>query len=51
MAVAILDHEPLADDLLRDRLARGWLPRATATRDGDVIHGHAAGCRIAGGAA
>jgi hypothetical protein len=42
MAVAIWDHEPDADALLARRIARGWTPRPTATRDGDVILGHAA---------
>ncbi|KIG12550.1 hypothetical protein DB30_01260 [Enhygromyxa salina] len=36
---------PSADALLDARLARGWLPTPTATRDGDVIMGHAA-CRF-----
>ena len=43
MAVAIWDHEPDADALLACRVARGWTPRPTATRDGDVILGHACG--------
>ncbi|HZS41835.1 MAG TPA: hypothetical protein VFF06_33630 [Polyangia bacterium] len=36
------DQRPSADELLAARLARGWRPTATATRDGDVILGHAA---------
>ena len=42
MAVAIWDHRPDADALLARRLARGWIPRPTATRAGPVILGHAA---------
>jgi hypothetical protein len=42
MAVAIWDHRPTADELLAARLARGWVPTPTATRDGDVVLGHAA---------
>ena len=37
---------PSADELLDDRLARGWRPTPTATRAGEVILGHAA-CLIA----
>jgi hypothetical protein len=47
MAVVIWDHEPDADALLARRMARGWTPRPTATRDGDVILGHAA-CLVGG---
>jgi hypothetical protein len=43
-AVAVWDHRPTPDELLDARLARGWRPTPTATRDGDVILGHAA-CR------
>lgn len=46
MAVAIWDHAPTADELLRRRLASGWTPRPTATRDGEVILGHAATCGV-----
>ena len=42
MAVAIWDHQPDADELLAARLQRGWRPTPTATRQGDVILGHAA---------
>ncbi len=44
-AVAVWDHLPTPDELLDARLARGWLPQATATVDGPVILGHAA-CRV-----
>ena len=43
-AVAVWDHKPSADELLDARLAAGWTPTPTATRDGDIIMGHA--CRI-----
>ncbi len=36
------DHLPTADELLEARLAGGWEPTPTATRNGDVILGHAA---------
>ena len=42
MAVAIWDHRPTADELLAARLARGWQPTATDTRDGPRVLGHAA---------
>jgi hypothetical protein len=45
VAVATWDHRPTADELLQARLARGWEPTPTATRDGDLILGHAA-CRV-----
>jgi hypothetical protein len=41
-AVAVWDHRPSADELLRARLDRGWKPTPTATRDGDQVLGHAA---------
>lgn len=41
-AVAIWDQRPTADELLAARLAAGWRPTPTATRDGEVILGHAA---------
>jgi hypothetical protein len=41
-AVAVWDHLPTADELLADRLARGWSPTPTSTREGDVVLGHAA---------
>jgi hypothetical protein len=44
-AVAVWSHQPDADALLDDRLARGWTPTATSTVDGDRIFGHAA-CRV-----
>jgi hypothetical protein len=42
MAVAIWDHEPTPAELLTCRLARGWKPLPTATREGDVVLGYAA---------
>jgi hypothetical protein len=44
MAVAIFDHRPTPKELLEGRLARGWRPMPTATRDGDVVVGFAACC-------
>jgi hypothetical protein len=44
-SVSVWDHAPTADELLDARLASGWKPVPTATRDGDVILGHAA-CRV-----
>jgi hypothetical protein len=41
-AVAVWDHLPSASELLSARLARGWAPTPTATRDGDKILGYAA---------
>jgi hypothetical protein len=41
-AVAVWDHCPTADELLEARLARGWAPTPTGTRDGPKILGHAA---------
>jgi hypothetical protein len=38
----VWDHQPTADELLKDRLSRGWKPTPTATKDGDKILGHAA---------
>jgi hypothetical protein len=43
----VWDREPTADELLDARLAGGWTPTATDTRDGPTILGHAA-CRVAG---
>lgn len=45
--VSVWDHKPTADELLEDRLQRGWSPTATGTVDGDVVLGHAA-CRVSG---
>ncbi|HTM21610.1 MAG TPA: hypothetical protein VL172_13910 [Kofleriaceae bacterium] len=47
-AVAVWGHRPSADELLAARLDAGWTPTPTATRDGDVILGHAA-CRFTPG--
>lgn len=41
-AVAVWDHRPRAQELLDARIAAGWYPTPTATRDGDVILGYAA---------
>jgi hypothetical protein len=41
-AVAVWDHLPTAEELLAARVARGWTPTPTATRDGDKILGFAA---------
>lgn len=49
MAVAVWDRQPCAEELLLARLASGWRPTATATREGDVILGYAARL-VAGGA-
>jgi len=35
-------HQPTADELLRDRLERGWKPTASRLKGGDRILGHAA---------
>jgi hypothetical protein len=35
------DHRPDADELLSSRLASGWEPTPTDTRDGPVIMGFA----------
>jgi hypothetical protein len=45
-AVAVWDHLPTADELLATRLASGWTPTPTDTRDGPKILGHAA-CAVA----
>jgi hypothetical protein len=46
-AVAVWKHRPTADELLKARLARGWVPTPTAMQDGQVILGHAA-CLVSG---
>lgn len=46
-AVAVWDHRPGAQELLEARVAAGWRPTPTATRDGDVILGYAACLRHA----
>ena len=40
-AVAVWDELPTADTLLQKRLASGWQPTPTDTRDGPKILGHA----------
>jgi hypothetical protein len=42
MAVAIWDHRPEPSELLDRRVARGWRPEPTRTRQGDVVLGYAA---------
>ena len=44
-AVAVWDHQPTAAELLDARLAGGWAPTPTDTRDGPVVMGYAA-CRL-----
>ncbi len=44
-SVSVWDHLPTADEMLDARLAAGWVPVPTSTREGDVILGHAA-CRV-----
>jgi hypothetical protein len=41
----VWDHRPTAEELLAARLAAGWTPTPTATRDGDQVLGFAA-CAI-----
>jgi hypothetical protein len=41
----VWDHRPTADELLDDRLARGWIATPTSTVDGPRVLGHAA-CRV-----
>ena len=41
-AVAVWTHHPSAQELLDTRLARGWRPTATATREGEQVLGYAA---------
>lgn len=41
-AVAVWDHLPTPAELLAARLARGWRPRATVLREGEVVLGYAA---------
>ena len=36
-----MGRAPTADELLERRVASGWSPTPTSTRDGDVIMGHA----------
>lgn len=45
-AVAVWGHRPTAAELLEARVARGWEPTPTETRDGAVVLGYAA-CRVA----
>jgi hypothetical protein len=41
-AVAVWDHRPAREELLKARIDQGWSPTPTATRDGPVILGYAA---------
>jgi hypothetical protein len=41
-AVAVWDHQPTADEILEERLDRGWTPRASPMQDGPRVLGHAA---------
>jgi len=41
-AVAVWDHRPTEPELLAARLARGWRPTPTATREGAKVLGYAA---------
>jgi hypothetical protein len=41
-AVAVWGHRPTPQELLEARLARGWRPTPTATREGAQILGYAA---------
>jgi hypothetical protein len=41
-AVAVWDNRPTPAELLDARLARGWKPTPTRTRDGAVVLGYAA---------
>jgi len=41
----VWDHRPSPDELLLDRIARGWTPTPTSTVDGPVVLGHGA-CRF-----
>jgi hypothetical protein len=40
----VWDRRPDAEALLRARVARGWQPTPTDTRDGPVVMGYA--CRL-----
>jgi hypothetical protein len=40
----VWDHRPTADELLAARVAAGWQPVPTSTRDGDVVMGFA--CKL-----
>jgi hypothetical protein len=43
--VAAWERRPSADDLLRDRVARGWKPTASLLKEGEKVIGHA--CTVA----
>ena len=45
MAVAILDHQPNAAELLEARLARGWRPTPSQLKEGARVLGYAA-CEV-----
>ncbi|HWS55631.1 MAG TPA: hypothetical protein VN228_15940 [Pyrinomonadaceae bacterium] len=40
-AVAVWDHHPGADELLRARLEGGWRPTPSPLKGGDAVVGHA----------
>jgi hypothetical protein len=42
MAVAVWDRVPTPDELLKARLEKGWQPRPSLLKEGDVVVGHAA---------
>lgn len=42
MAVAIIDHQPTAAELLEARLARGWRPTPSQLKEGERVLGYAA---------
>jgi len=41
-AVAVWDHRPSAEELLRERLAAGYAPHPSPLRNGARVLGHAA---------
>jgi hypothetical protein len=47
MAVAIWDHRPTAAEILDRRVASGWVPTASALKDGQRVLGYAA-CVVSG---
>jgi hypothetical protein len=50
MAVAIWDHLPTPQELLEERLDRGWKPIPSPLVDGDQVLGYAACIWEPGGA-
>ena len=41
-AVAVWDHLPSADEILKVRLEAGWIPTPSMLKESDEILGHAA---------